>query len=311
MPVSVAPPFSAAVVGASGIGAAHMRELAAGGCDALLVAGRSPASAAATAGRLSDQLRRPVLAVDGLPQLLERDVDFISICTPTELHVEHCRQLLPTGAFILVEKPFFWVDRVSQSAARKLTDELFGAADGRLAVNHPTGLLAEAYAKAAGALPPLRDFTFKYRTRGRYRGSMIAVDLLPHALSALLTLAEASGSPIDGPSQISRREEDNAWRFDFMAGHTRCRFELEQDPAQPGSTLAFVVNGQQVDREQEAVGNSFRVYLTFAGKRLEVPNPMTASVQRALSAARAGRPMSGEAVYVSKIMTFMAALLSD
>ncbi|AMN39537.1 Gfo/Idh/MocA family oxidoreductase [Rhodoplanes sp. Z2-YC6860] len=311
MPVSVAPLFSAAVVGAAGIGAAHMRELAAGGCDALLVAGRSSASAAATAGRLSDQLGRPVQAVNGLPDLLERDVDFISICTPTELHVEHCRQLLPTGAFILVEKPFFWVDRASQSAVRKITDELFEAAGGRLAVNHPTGLLADAYAQAAGPLPPLRDFSFRYRTRGRYRGRMIAVDLLPHALSALLTLAEASNSPIDLPVQISRREEDNAWHFEFTAGQTRCRFELEQDSTQPGSTLSFVVNGQQVDREQEAVGNSFRVYLAFSGKRIEVPNPMAASLQRALSAARAGRPISGEAAYVNKIMTFMAALLSD
>lgn len=310
-PAETSPAWIAGVVGARGIGAVHAREIVAGGCAELFVAGRTFASARESAGRLALQCAIPVHAAADIAGLAAQRPAFISICSPTELHAEHCRQLRASGAFILVEKPMLWQAGLTRQATVDLAKSLFDAADGRLAVNHPTGLLGADYAEAAGWRGPLKQLTFRYRTRGGYRGEMIAVDLLPHALSLLLTLGTASGTGIGTPSNTDIRRGDDRWNLDADFGAVRCRFEFSQDPALAGSELSFAVNGVEVRREQEAAGGGFKVFLAFAGRRVEVPNPMSASIQGAIAAARAGRAMTGEAAYSTRIIAMMADLLLD
>ncbi len=202
-----------------------------------------------------------------------------------------------------------WQQGLSRQAIVDLAKSLFDAADGRLAVNHPTGLLGANYADVANWHGPLKQLVFRYRTRGGYKGEMIAVDLLPHALSLLLTLGAKSGTEIGMPTKIDIRRGDDQWHLDANFGPVHCRFEFSQDPALAGSELAFAVNGVEIRREQEAAGNGFRVFLAFAGKRVEVANPMSASIQEAIATARAGRAMTGEPAYSTRIVAMMADLL--
>ena len=301
--------WTSGVVGARGIGAVHAREIVLGGCAELLVAGRNPVSASEMANRLASQYAIPVHAAKDVAALAERKPDFVSVCSPTELHARHCQLLRGSGAFVLVEKPMLWQEGLRRSALMDLARELFDRAEGRLAVNHPTGLLGNNFTDASGWGGPLRRFTFRYRTRGKYHGRMIAVDLLPHALSLLLVLGARSGTDIGAPSRLKIREGSDSWVLEANFGSVKCAFEFAQDQALPGSDLSFSVNGIDVRREQESVGNGFKVFLAFDGKRIEVPNPMSHSIRRAIAAAREGKPIPGEAEFSVRIVELMAQLL--
>jgi predicted dehydrogenase len=301
----------AGVLGARGIGAVHARELAALGTARLVVGGTTAASAVDTAQRLTRQLGRKVDPAKNLDDLRDRAADFVSICTPVELHAPHVTLLAGSGAFVFVEKPFLW------DGARRAADlieesrRLIAACEGRIAVNHPAVFLAESFLAARGALSRLGRLEVRYQTRGRHRGEMIAVDLLPHALSLLLVLAARTGATVAAPERVNIERGATTWAMVGCFGEVACRFDFVEDPTAPTSELSFIVDGIVVRRMQVAVENGVRVALQLDGRDVAIENPMTTALRRAVGYARAGLAPADDARLTDEVIGLMAGLLLD
>lgn len=96
-----------AIFGASGIGRHHAAWWAAAGAQVSAVLGRTPATAAEAAGRLSASLGSPVTGYDDAAALLDAArPDIVDVCTPDPLHGAHVRAALTAGCHVLCEKPF-------------------------------------------------------------------------------------------------------------------------------------------------------------------------------------------------------------
>ena len=133
--------FAAAVIGASGFGAVHVRELIKAGASSIQVVGRNAESVAATARKLATVHDTSVIAASSFDRLVAEPVQFISICSPTEMHAEHVALLLPTRAYVLVEKPFIWQTQAAADELLARSQALLDIAGGRLTVNQPTARL--------------------------------------------------------------------------------------------------------------------------------------------------------------------------
>jgi predicted dehydrogenase len=93
-------PLRVGVIGAGNMGSNHVRtySMLGGECELWGLYDSDAARAAAVAGTFSTR------AYDGVEELLA-DVQAVSICTPSELHVEHATQALRAGVDVLIEKP--------------------------------------------------------------------------------------------------------------------------------------------------------------------------------------------------------------
>ena len=296
----------AGVIGPRGIGAVHLRELAALGVGALTIAARHPERLDPAA--LTDDLHCPVAVVSSVEALAEAS-DFVSICSPNALHLDHARAALDRDCHVFVEKPLFWSDALSPDANAAACEDILEKAEGRLSVNYPTACFAVPFIAARGRAERPRDFLFRYQTRGAYRGNAIAVDLLPHAFSLLLEFVPASTLAV-----ILRESSDTTWRAEIDVGGTRCRFEFLQDMAATESDLSFAVDGQTARRVQVPERGGFAVALDLSdveGSPIKMENPMRTTIARALAACLSETAAKGEPERSARIMRLIASCLVE
>ncbi|MFD4957764.1 Gfo/Idh/MocA family protein [Microbacterium sp. NPDC058389] len=90
------------VLGASGVGAAHIEALrTVEGVEVVAVGGSSKESAAATAARL----RVPASFVGSADMIQSGSMDALHVCTPNDLHVDAVRAAFEAGLHVVCEKP--------------------------------------------------------------------------------------------------------------------------------------------------------------------------------------------------------------
>jgi predicted dehydrogenase len=296
----------AGVIGPRGIGAVHLRELAALGVGELVVTSKHPERL--DAAGLSARLGCPVSVAPSVEGLAEM-ADFVSICSPNALHLAHARAALERGCHVFVEKPLFWSDALLPAENAAACDELLAQSGGRLSVNYPTACFAAPFVAACGRPTHPREFHFRYQTRGGYRGAAIAVDLLPHAFSLLREFV-----PADTLTVVSRESSDNAWRAELDVAGVRCHFEFVQDSAASESHLSFAVDGRAAHRVQVPKGDGFAVALEMPGvtdSPISIENPMRTTIACALSACESETPAPGEPARSAAIMCLIASSLVE
>jgi len=299
----------AGVIGARGIGAIHLRELARLGAQGLMIAGRSGVQELAE--KLALDIGSPVSPAPSVAEMATQ-CEFVSVCSPNDLHLDHARTCLDAGCHVLVEKPLFWSKVVDYSFIGEIGEDcraIFDRAGGRLAVNYPTACFAEPFFAACGLPDAIERFSFRYQSRGTYSGDAIAVDLLPHALSLLLAMRQNDELVLH-----ERESSPNAWTASLSIGSTRCNFEFLQDPSALESVLSFNVNGQPARRIQRPSDRGFAVYLELPGVAAEpiaIENPMATCIAEAFDACKLDRPFANEPALTNAVMSLMASSLSE
>lgn len=292
------------VIGVRGIGAVHLREIAASGIERLAIASRTASEAdAENHARKLGHLVAVAASVEALAEMC----DFVSVCSPNALHLDHAAICLDNGCHVLVEKPLFWQDAATQASIEKACDDIFERAEGRLTVNYPTAKFAQAYFAACGRPESVCDFQFSYQTRGGFIGDEIAVDLLPHAFSLFLEFC-----PFGPVAVRDKRSGENSWSADLEIGDTRCRFEFLQDPQADGSQITFAIDGQPARRVQKPVGDSFEVLLDLPGHAASpfaMENPMSSTIRSAVAICAEGTRYRHEPMRSREIMCLMASSL--
>jgi hypothetical protein len=301
--------FRAAIVGPSGIGAIHARELVACGCEQLDVVAASPQSAITAAARLQADLKVSVSPVPKVEDLAARDNHFVSICSPTHLHLEHLDALAKSRAFIFVEKPLFWDHALSPVAVEQTTQRLLDRHKNRLMVNQPLESLVSRLLELIGAPRQPSDLKFRYHTKGRNTGRDIAIDLLPHALSCIYVILRVRGDQKTPISKIRSRASERGWILSLECGTSACEFDLVNDPALTESSLEIEVDGRMVRRRQQILSGIAEVALERDGKIHPIPNPMSEQIRLAVAASRQQIDLHRQAGRTMRLMADMALIM--
>ena len=296
------------MLGASGIGRFHVRELARAGAELVAILGSSEASARRTAERLGQEYGVRPAAHHELRSILELELDAISVCTPSELHLEALTAALDAGCFVLAEKPLFWQPGLTLEQTRAHLAELerLGAAQ-RLALNVGNDLFLEQALLAQGPAPQPSRFDFRFHTQGPHRAAAIAVDLLPHALSLLLRLA-----PEGEPREVCWELGENALDCRFEWGPLHCHFDLREDPQGP-KELSFALDGKRWQRRQLEAAGRYQVHLEAADGVLSpaLPDPLGVVVQDFVRGAETGASFRTGFERASRLQLLMLQLLTS
>ncbi len=269
------PPLRVAILGARGIGKVHARIFHDLGASVCAVLGSSEKTASLAAQDLAESFGIEAKPFYSFGQLLQEPLDAVSVCTPADMHFEQMLAAFDAGVAVFCEKPLFWEENLSPEKAGRHLDILERHSNRKLFVNTSNTVFADTVRDRLGALEQAKSFTFKFHTRGRYRGGDIAVDLFPHGASLLLRLFGLRDLT-DYCCDVS----DYSYRASFIYGAVcRVEFDFHEGP-DVEKALIFSVDGHAFHRVQEGQGATFQVYLVDAqtGQRSRIEDPFRVTI---------------------------------
>ena len=295
----------AIVVGASGFGRIHVRELLHSGVQRLDIVGRTRESAQRTAHELSQNHQLEICGYDRLETALESESDIVSICAPAHLHAHYLEHLALLSCGVLCEKPFIWAEgQTTQNLERQLIN--LAGLEGRLSVNYCNSY----YMRQALSLMPkgetIEKLTVRFHTNGPHRHDKIGVDLLPHALSVLQEITD-----IQDISSVKVRYSSNDYQCSFYGDNIECHFEFAQSP---NSTKHFSIglNNRDFVREARIVGGVYEAGLLDqkSNERIVMVDPTRKLISSFVEAIRVGSSPPLDFKYASKNTILMHRIIN-
>ena len=267
--------ISAAIIGPSGIGKAHLRELIKFGFRKIGVVGKSFKKKRIE--RLKNNNKRVnFLNLKKIADIKKLQPQIISICSPTKFHYNH---LLITKRFcnnLIIEKPLFWFKKKKNSNF-EFAKNLFSLKNINIFVNLPMISLANQLMSKKKNFK-LKKFYFCYFTKGKNIFEDIPIDLLPHALSFFFTLCPNKFKALE-IKQIKKGK--NFWNCEVMINKCLCKFFFKQNPKRAESKLSFKINNDMYLRKQFIEnGNYMNKLLRNNHFLLDIKNPMTDYLQQ-------------------------------
>lgn len=176
---------TAVIIGPSGIGIAHLRELIKYGIKNIGLLGKKfKKDRINIFERKNKNLRFNNLRT--IKEIKKLKPNLINVCSPTKYHYKHIQIIKTFSKNLIIEKPFFWIKDKKKSNF-KIAKRLLNKNTNRIFINLPMISLANQI-KNNNKLALLEKFEFSYFTNGKNNFNNIAIDLLPHALSFLFTL---------------------------------------------------------------------------------------------------------------------------
>lgn len=262
-------PLQIGVLGAGRIGQVHARILHSLGAQVCAVLGSSQDSSAQAARAVAEICGHEVRSCGSLDELLGEDLNGISICSPAEYHFEQILTAFDRRVPVFCEKPLFWDDSCTSSVVAKRLGELEAHPERRLFVNTSNTVFLDVAEASLPSFDSVKDFGFAFHTNGAFRGTDIAMDLLPHGLSLLL---HAFGQQT--LSDLRWQASENEYQCEFQYGDCAARFEFRESPDIERS-LSFRFDECEFRRIQEGSGAGYRVFLENpqSGERLDAPDP--------------------------------------
>ena len=128
----------AGVVGGNGIGRAHIREICGNEfVKKVYLINSNFESSIKLSVELSKKFDLDVTPLRCVNEMAKK-VNFVSICTPNETHIDLIKLFLKRNCYVFVEKPIFWKEKLTNQSISQICKILFKLADGKLKVNYPT-----------------------------------------------------------------------------------------------------------------------------------------------------------------------------
>ena len=275
-----------AILGARGIGQVHARLFQKSGANVCAILGSTMRTARQAAEGLHQSFGISPKPFDNLEKLIqEAQPDALSICTPAEYHFDQVLTAFEQGVPVFCEKPLFWENDLSpESLDIKLT--LLGEHKKRcISVNTCNAYFLENALEETGRPSIINSFSFRFYTQGPHQGKEIAVDLLPHGFSLLISLLGYKNI-----TEVSQKSELNSYQCQFNYGTCEVSFDFREKKDGP-KHLAFSINDREFTRVQEGLGETYRVYLNdhLTGRELEAEDPFQVYISRFLSELNSGK----------------------
>ena len=245
------------ILGASGIGRIHARELRRAGAEVVAILGSSDRSAQRTAGMLEADFGIEAQPFTKLEELLALPLDAVVVATPHELHFDQIVRALETDKLVFCEKPLFWepgLDRNGLERRLSRLEEL--GARSKLGLNVGNVEFLRAVRQTDSS--PVQRLGFRFYTNGPHIDEAIGVDLLPHALSLLVDLDPGGDdAEIEGLTKIVMQK---SFQCRFRWKGIECEVDLREDPDGP-KALAFRIEDAWYERVAHVTEGEYRAYV--------------------------------------------------
>lgn len=260
-----------AILGAAGIGMAHLHAALKLGCPAGAILSRSAASGAATQAQIKAVTGVDVAVYTSLVDLI---ADFrpsaVIIATPAERHLADMRLLAAHSIPFICEKPLIAINELTVADAEAELLNLASVIPAASFLNVSNSYFVR-YLAPLPATP--RQVAFHFYSNGPYRYQDIAWDMLPHGLSILQALG------ISGEiSHLQQQIDCESYQSWFEVADTQVQFVFKES-ATLSKYLAIAVDGQRWERVQEGFRETYRVYLANPNTgKMAVPDPFVSCV---------------------------------
>lgn len=245
----------AIVIGASGFGLVHVRELLA--CDVAIagIVGSTVSSARLTAEKILDKFGVKVEAFSNIDDALALSPDIVTICSPTIMHLDHLKTLISGDVAIFCEKPLFWNDKITTEYLNRQFD-ILNRNKPFIGINFSNIFYIR---QAIAMMPELKSatqFDFTFHTNGPHSHDLIGIDLLPHAIACLNEISP-DGRIEDLKKSVSRTH----FKVEFKFSNTLCcRFDLSEDKNGP-KRLEFSLDDQKFVRTSKIINGKYEASL--------------------------------------------------
>lgn len=264
---------TAVVIGPSGIGAAHLRELIYFGIKNIGVLGKKYRKNRLEIVKEKNK-NTNFFNLKNIQHVKEIKPDLINICSPTKHHLNHIKVSKKISEKIIVEKPFIWINN-KKKINPIIANQILSSKNKKIFVNFPMLSLAKQIKKFVIKKP--KQLTFYYYTNGKHKYNDIAIDLLPHAYSFVSTLFkfELSNFKI-----LSVKKKKYSWNCEILIEDCLCKFSFKQNIKKKSSKLGFSIDKNSFVREQFLKKGIFinRIILNKT-KIIKIRNPMTENLK--------------------------------
>lgn len=268
----------ALIVGPSGIGQAHLRELIKIKTPKIYLLGKKYKKNRIKNINLKISRKSNLINLRDTKGLIEKKIDLTSICSPTNIHLNHIRKVKNFSKHIIVEKPLIWIKKKNLSNF-KISKKILKKRNPKIFVNLPLISLASQL-KQRNEFKKINNLTFNYFTKGKKKFDDIAIDLLPHANSFILELL---GNKINNFKIIKIIKKKYSWKCQIIINDCFCKFNFKQNITKKKSSLSFKINNHSFLRKQTRIKDEYVEKLLINKKKLiDIDNPFTKYYQKIL-----------------------------
>jgi hypothetical protein len=258
------------IIGPSGIGKVHLRELINFGFKNIGLIGKKFKK-----NRISDLIIKhkdiSFYNLKSIKEIKKIKPRIINLCSPTKYHYDQILIIKNLCKNLIIEKPILWIknNKVSNLA---ITKNLLSKKSNNIYVNLPMISLAKQIKKKNKILK-IKRLNFNYFTKGKNQFENIPIDLLPHALSFLLTL---KSNNLKYFKIIEVYKKKNIWKCKIIINDCLCKFHFKQDHKRLDSRLSFRINDDIYLRKQ-IIKNGIYVNKILKNKEkiFNIKNPMS------------------------------------
>lgn len=267
------------IIGPSGIGQAHIREFIKYGISNIGLLGRKFKKNRVS--NLSFKVKEGIsffnLREKKLIKKLKPTV--ISICSSIEKHHIHINEFSKYCKNLIIEKPLIWIKN-KKTNNYNYAKKLLKNEKTKLFLNLPMISLAKQLTHKE-KIQKIKKIEFVYFTKGKNIFDNIAIDLLPHAISFVLTFQKKTLKSFKILKVFKSR---SLWSCKVMINNLYCYFIFKEDKKRTSSDLSFKINDNYYRRKQIFKDGEY-VNSLIKNKKIiiKIKNPMSEYLRFMLS----------------------------
>ncbi len=204
--------------------------------------------------------------------LKQKKFDIIDICTSNDSHDIYLKYIGKSNSIILVEKPIISLTKYKNNYAKTL-EQIYSYSD-KIVVCYPMIYLAKNFKRCFKIKKKIRCFDFIFQTGGRYKMESINIDLMPHALSFILSFFSENIFYKKSVNILKVDVGKSKWISQFIINKIKFSINLSQKKGKK-TKLEIVCNENKIIRRTQNFKNKYLNILYYNNKTKIINNPMT------------------------------------
>tara|TARA_Y100000768_G_scaffold382270_1_gene362308 strand:- start:11 stop:916 length:906 start_codon:yes stop_codon:yes gene_type:complete len=174
--------MNCAIIGSTKIAEVHAEQLIKNGVKEITFISRSLKKRKKMIFNIKKKISKKVLFSHSNITVLNKKIfKFICICSKTEFHDKHLKQVLKFKSIIIIEKPIVSLLKLKKSYKSFLT-KIFKK-NKKIVVCYPYLFLAKSFKKFCPRVTKIKRINFEFQTGGKATYKKICINLMPHALT--------------------------------------------------------------------------------------------------------------------------------
>lgn len=267
------------LIGPSGIGKIHLREFVKLGYDQFGILGSSHTTKRSFNITLNKGKKLSIYNLKNFLEAKKFSPKITTICSPFIHHYEHINKVGKFCKNILVEKPLVAFNKkFLNKKIYRFTKNIIANKKLNILTNLPFVYLAKEFKDKKLFKKKIKKFNFNYFTKGNQKYDNISLDLVPHAVSFILSLNNEKLKLIK-IKNITKGK--NFWNCKLILNNCKCIFQFKQNKDRVRTHLSFRLNKDFFKRIQIKKNEEIENVFIKNNKRFyKMCNPMSESISR-------------------------------